>query len=107
LSVLTFVFSKFIQFQNFVYIFIKMLLLNQQSVLVVFLEVDRRLVKSLKSHQAAAIKFMWNACFESVAQIKAAATGLACILCHCMGFGKKFTVIDFFFHQERKFRFFF
>ncbi|KAJ8719753.1 hypothetical protein PYW08_011928 [Mythimna loreyi] len=57
------------------------------------IEVDRGLVKKLKPHQANGIKFMWNACFESVKRIKKD-KGSGCILAHCMGLGKTLQVIS-------------
>ncbi|XP_053608900.1 transcriptional regulator ATRX homolog isoform X2 [Plodia interpunctella] len=57
------------------------------------IEVDRGLVKKLKPHQANGIKFMWNACFESVKRIKKD-KGSGCILAHCMGLGKTLQVVS-------------
>ncbi|XP_063538258.1 transcriptional regulator ATRX homolog [Cydia strobilella] len=57
------------------------------------IEVDRGLVKKLKPHQANGIKFMWNACFESVKRIKKD-HGSGCILAHCMGLGKTLQVVS-------------
>ncbi|XP_059062781.1 transcriptional regulator ATRX homolog [Achroia grisella] len=57
------------------------------------IEVDRGLVKKLKPHQANGIKFMWNACFESVKRIKKD-RGSGCILAHCMGLGKTLQVVS-------------
>ncbi|XP_031833039.1 uncharacterized protein LOC116427168 [Nomia melanderi] len=50
------------------------------------------IVKRLKPHQAKGIKFMWDACFESLEQIKTS-TGSGCIIAHCMGLGKSLQVI--------------
>lgn len=47
------------------------------------LEVDKKLVKKLKPHQANGIKFMWDACFESVERCRKE-SGSGCILAHCM-----------------------
>jgi len=47
------------------------------------LEVDKKLVKKLKPHQANGIKFMFDACFESVERCKNE-SGSGCILAHCM-----------------------
>lgn len=56
-------------------------------------EVHRKLVPKLKPHQARGIKFMWDACFESVAQIKDGKVPGGCILAHCMGLGKTLQTI--------------
>ncbi|XP_038212790.1 transcriptional regulator ATRX homolog isoform X2 [Zerene cesonia] len=57
------------------------------------IEVDKGLVKKLKPHQANGIKFMWDACFESVKRIKKD-KGSGCILAHCMGLGKTLQVVS-------------
>lgn len=54
--------------------------------------VDKELVKRLKPHQAQGIKFMWDACFESLEQIEKS-DGSGCIIAHCMGLGKTFQVV--------------
>lgn len=54
--------------------------------------VDKELVKRLKPHQAQGIKFMWDACFESLEQIEKS-EGSGCIIAHCMGLGKTFQVV--------------
>ena len=54
----------------------------------VLVEVDKKLVKKLKPHQVGGIKFMWDCCFESLAQIKAKKIPGGAILGHCMGLGK-------------------
>lgn len=54
--------------------------------------VHQGLVKRLKPHQADGIKFMWNACFESIEQIQRN-KGSGCIIAHCMGLGKTFQVV--------------
>jgi transcriptional regulator ATRX len=56
------------------------------------IEVDRKLVKKLKPHQVNGIRFMWDACFESLERIEKG-TGSGCILGHCMGLGKTLQVI--------------
>uniref|UniRef100_A0A182K192 Transcriptional regulator ATRX n=1 Tax=Anopheles christyi TaxID=43041 RepID=A0A182K192_9DIPT len=56
------------------------------------LEVDRKLVKQLKPHQANGVKFMFDACFESLEQMKES-KGSGCILAHCMGLGKTLQVV--------------
>lgn len=54
--------------------------------------VHEELVKRLKPHQAKGIKFMWDACFESLDQIEKS-EGSGCIIAHCMGLGKTFQVV--------------
>lgn len=56
------------------------------------LTVDKDLLKILKPHQINGIKFMWDACFESLAKIQKS-QGNGCILAHCMGLGKTLQVI--------------
>lgn len=55
------------------------------------LTVDTKLAKKLKPHQASGIRFMWDACFESLQRAKKTA-GSGCILAHCMGLGKTLQV---------------
>lgn len=58
------------------------------------ISVDEKLVKKLKPHQAQGIKFMWDACFESVEKINEEdSKGGGCILAHCMGLGKTLQVV--------------
>lgn len=47
------------------------------------LEVDKKLCKKLKPHQANGVKFMWDACFESIERAQNE-PGSGCILAHCM-----------------------
>lgn len=56
------------------------------------LEVDKKLAKKLKPHQANGVKFMWDACFESLNRCEKD-HGSGCILAHCMGLGKTLQVI--------------
>ncbi|XP_039283031.1 transcriptional regulator ATRX homolog isoform X2 [Nilaparvata lugens] len=57
------------------------------------ISVDKGLVAKMKPHQAKGVKFMWDACFESVERIKTSKGG-GCILAHCMGLGKTFQVVS-------------
>jgi transcriptional regulator ATRX len=56
------------------------------------LEVDPDLAKKLKPHQANGVKFMWDACFESLERCENE-DGSGCILAHCMGLGKTLQVV--------------
>ncbi|XP_076390210.1 uncharacterized protein LOC100874907 [Megachile rotundata] len=56
------------------------------------LSVHEDLVKRLKPHQAKGVKFMWDACFESIERMKSS-PGSGCIIAHCMGLGKTLQVI--------------
>lgn len=57
-------------------------------------EVHESIVTQLKPHQAEGIKFMYNACFESVEMIKQNKVPGGCILAHCMGLGKTLQVLN-------------
>lgn len=46
----------------------------------------------LKSYQIEGVRFMWNACFESIERIKEH-PGSGCILAHCMGLGKSLQIV--------------
>ncbi|CAH2089342.1 unnamed protein product [Euphydryas editha] len=48
--------------------------------------------KVMKAHQYEGVKFMWDACFESVSAV-ASGPGGGCILAHCMGLGKTLQVL--------------
>ncbi|XP_013187647.2 uncharacterized protein LOC106132696 [Amyelois transitella] len=49
--------------------------------------------KIMKAHQYEGVKFMWDACFESLSQLAAGHPGGGCILAHCMGLGKTLQVL--------------
>ncbi|XP_013137247.1 PREDICTED: uncharacterized protein LOC106102354 [Papilio polytes] len=47
----------------------------------------------MKAHQYEGVKFMWDACFESLELVRAGHAGGGCILAHCMGLGKTLQVL--------------
>ncbi|RVE51422.1 hypothetical protein evm_003977 [Chilo suppressalis] len=49
--------------------------------------------KVMKAHQYEGVKFMWDACFESLNSIESGHPGGGCILAHCMGLGKTLQVL--------------
>ncbi|XP_059059053.1 uncharacterized protein LOC131852395 [Achroia grisella] len=49
--------------------------------------------KVMKTHQYEGVKFMWDACFESLSHIASGHLGGGCILAHCMGLGKTLQVL--------------
>ena len=59
----------------------------------VLVEVNKKLVTKLKPHQVRGIKFMWDACFESIAQIEDGKVPGGAILAHCMGLGKTLQTV--------------
>lgn len=56
------------------------------------LKIDAEIAKRLKPHQLSGVKFMWNACFETLLKSRTE-RGSGCILAHCMGLGKTVTAI--------------
>lgn len=56
------------------------------------LTIDKEFSMKLKSHQIEGVRFMWNACFESIERIKEH-PGSGCILAHCMGSGKSLQIV--------------
>ena len=67
----------------------------------IIIEVDPRLVQSMKQHQIEGVQFLWNQVFESTSRIAASINKetnvdrkiSGAILAHCMGLGKTFTTI--------------
>ncbi|KPJ04025.1 Transcriptional regulator ATRX-like [Papilio xuthus] len=47
----------------------------------------------MKVHQYEGVKFMWDACFESLELVGEGHPGGGCILAHCMGLGKTLQVL--------------
>ncbi|XP_017484792.1 PREDICTED: transcriptional regulator ATRX homolog, partial [Rhagoletis zephyria] len=56
------------------------------------LQVDKGILKKLKPHQVSGVKFMWDACFETIKEAEDNA-GSGCILAHCMGLGKTLQIV--------------
>ncbi|KAK2718092.1 transcriptional regulator ATRX homolog isoform X3 [Artemia franciscana] len=55
--------------------------------------VHPKICENLKPHQASGIKFMWDACYETV-EMAQKSEGSGCILAHCMGLGKTLQVVS-------------
>ncbi|KAI5636108.1 hypothetical protein NE865_11207 [Phthorimaea operculella] len=49
--------------------------------------------KVMKAHQYEGVKFMWDACFETLERVESGHPGGGCILAHCMGLGKTLQVL--------------
>ncbi|KAJ2948609.1 hypothetical protein O0L34_g7863 [Tuta absoluta] len=49
--------------------------------------------KVMKAHQYEGVKFMWDACFETLEKVESGHPGGGCILAHCMGLGKTLQVL--------------
>ena len=71
----------------------KLVLDFDQDTMEVLVEVNKRLVKKLKPHQVGGVKFMWDACFESLEQIRSGKNPGGAILAHCMGLGKTLQTV--------------
>lgn len=71
----------------------KSLILDVDENLKPLVSVASSLVNRLKKHQKEGVKFIWDACFESVNRIKNGEEGSGCIMAHCMGLGKTFQVL--------------
>ncbi|XP_037038304.1 transcriptional regulator ATRX-like isoform X2 [Bradysia coprophila] len=56
------------------------------------ISVHPEIVKNLKEHQIAGVKFMYDCCYGSVDSIEKH-NGSGCILAHCMGLGKTLQLI--------------
>ncbi|XP_028163284.1 uncharacterized protein LOC114354895 isoform X2 [Ostrinia furnacalis] len=79
---------------------VNVLVINDEVCLEYDFEANRPVVtihpfftKVMKAHQYEGVKFMWDACFESLEAIAAGSAGGGCILAHCMGLGKTLQVL--------------
>ncbi|XP_026320814.1 uncharacterized protein LOC113230919 [Hyposmocoma kahamanoa] len=79
---------------------VNVLVINDEVCLEYDLEMQQPVVtvhsfftKVMKAHQYEGVKFMWDACFESLASVEAGHPGGGCILAHCMGLGKTLQVL--------------
>ncbi|CAH0590437.1 unnamed protein product [Chrysodeixis includens] len=79
---------------------VNVLVINDEVCLEYDFEANRPIVtvhsfftKVMKAHQYEGVKFMWDACFESVSELEAGRGGGGCILAHCMGLGKTLQVL--------------
>ncbi len=59
----------------------------------VLVEVDKKLLKKMKPHQAGGVRFMWDAVFETKKDVKKGKVPGGAILAHCMGLGKTLQTI--------------
>ncbi|CAG9795835.1 unnamed protein product [Diatraea saccharalis] len=87
---------------------VNVLVINDEVCLEYDFEMQRPIVtihpfftKVMKAHQYEGVKFMWDACFESLEDIKSGHPGGGCILAHCMGLGKTLQVLALLHTQEQ------